>query len=116
MEIKIIENPISRQEIKELAEKWYGNLLKGAIDLKNEQVALGGEWHIEALEMPVEKGGNKDDIWGFNILVNEPVDKAFEYHSLVNIKPGLNHKSQEIQIPEIREKIYDIVSKKIIWE
>jgi hypothetical protein len=115
MEIKIIEKSISRPDLQELSRHWYGGLLKGAIDLKNEKIALGGEWHIEALELLVLNGGNKDDIWGFNILVDEPMEKAFEYHSLVNIKPIHNHKSQEIQFPEIREKIYNIVSKKIIW-
>ena len=115
MDIRIITDPISRDELRALASKWYGTLLKGVVDIDRETVALGGEWHIDASEILVRDGSRADNVWGFNILVNEPVTTAFEYHSLINLKPAKNHRAMEISDPELRKKIFSIVSKKIIW-
>ena len=116
MSIRIIIESISKQELQELANVWYGTLIKGAVDVENETVALGGDWHIDACEVLTGKGSHKDNVWGFNILMTEDgLENAFEYNSMINIKPVHNHKQMEIGPDELRQKIFEIVSQKIIW-
>ena len=113
--ILVIDSQINRKDLQELASNWYGHLLKGAVDIQNNLVALGGEWHIDACNVLTDLGGNKETIWGFNILVNENPEVAFEYHSLINLKPSQNHRNMEITDENLRKTIFELVSKKIIW-
>ncbi|MCE9585153.1 hypothetical protein K8Q94_00830 [Candidatus Nomurabacteria bacterium] len=41
IKIKILENKISIDEVKKLADFWYGTMIKGAVDIENGRVALG---------------------------------------------------------------------------
>jgi hypothetical protein len=116
MSIRIITESISREDLQELANIWYKTLIKGAVDIESGLVALGGEWHIDACEVLTSSGSNKDNVWGFNILMSErSPENAFEYHSMINIKPIHNHKNMEIEFEDVRNKVFEIVSQKVIW-
>ena len=46
METTIIKSPITRFELKKIAEEGFGDLVKGAVDIEQGIMALGGEMHI----------------------------------------------------------------------
>ena len=45
MKIKVIKDNISKAELTDLAKPFYGNMIKGVIDIENEIIAFGGEYH-----------------------------------------------------------------------
>jgi hypothetical protein len=47
MEIKIINNPITKTELKKIAEDGFGDLIKAAVDIKQGIMAVGGELHMD---------------------------------------------------------------------
>jgi hypothetical protein len=50
---------------------------------------------------------------GHQFYPGMPEDEFIEFDSLINIRPSQNNKSRDVQNPEIRKKIIDIVSKRI---
>ncbi len=113
MNIKIINDEITTKEIAEIAKEFYGTMIKGVVDIKDKVVALGGEYHIDANLVLLEKGSKQSNIWGFNINFTEPKDSEswIEYISLINIRPLQNNRGMEIENQEIRQKMRKILEK-----
>ena len=67
MNIVILDHKISTEEVKKLADFWYGTMIKGTVDIELGRVGLGGDYHIESSEMLTASGSKFEDVWGFNI-------------------------------------------------
>ena len=48
MNIKIVTEPITRAEAKEIAKEFYVEMVKGVVDVEKGIIALGGEYHMDA--------------------------------------------------------------------
>jgi hypothetical protein len=112
MEIKILDSKISIDEVKDLANFWYGTMIKGAVDVELGKVAIGGDYHIEDAELLSENGSKFNDIWGFNIRFEENPDGVLEWDSMVNIKPNLGNKNRGVG-EEVAKKGEEIIRKYI---
>ena len=116
MTIQVYEENIPLDEIVEISKEYYFPMIKGVIDIKNEIVALGGEYHMDANMVLLEKGLQQSNIWGFNIATdkyNTNEEEYLEYTSFINIRPIVNNKGMFIQDEEIRKKIKNIIHKKL---
>ena len=114
-ELHIIENPITRVELKKIAEERFGDLVKAAIDIEQEIMAVGGEFHMdEQTTLFEEKGSKQYNVWGINIYPDEIGEGFVEFDSLINLKPNQGNRTRSIQDPAIRDKIISIVKKLII--
>ena len=107
--IVILNNKVSIEEVKKLADFWYGTMIKGAVDIEGGRVALGGDYHIEDSELLTSTGSKFEDIWGFNIRFEENPDGVLEFDSMVNIKPNFGNRSRNISDKEIIKKATDII-------
>ena len=114
--IKILDHKIDVEEVKKLADLWYGTMIKGAVDIEIGRVALGGDYHIEDSELLTSTGSKFEDIWGFNIRFEENPDGVLEFDSMVNIKPNLGNRSRNISNDEIIKKATEIIYKFIIFK
>ena len=114
-ELHIIENPIMRAELKKIAEERFGDLVKAAVDIEQEIMAVGGEFHMDEQTLLFEeKGSKQQNVWGLNIYPDETGDGFIEFDSMINLKPNQGNRSRSIQDPAIRERIILIVKKLII--
>ncbi len=113
MEIKIVKEKISLDEIKKIANESYGEMTKAVVDAKREIMAVGGELHSDSAEKLFEDGSDSHDLWGINIYPWKPKGELIEYNSLINIKPVAGNRSMDIEIPEIKERIKIIVENLI---
>ncbi len=109
--IKILDKKMSIEEVKILADLWYGSMIKGAVDIERGRVALGGDYHIEDSELLTSTDSKFEDVWGFNIRFEENPDGVLEFDSMVNIKPNSGNRSRSIQNEEIVKKATDIIHK-----
>lgn len=113
-ELHIIENPITRAELKKIAEERFGDLVKAAVDVEQEIMAVGGEFHMdEQVALFEEKGSKQQNVWGINIYPDDTGDGFIEFDSLINLKANQGNRSRNIEDPTIREKIISIVKKLI---
>jgi Protein of unknown function (DUF5674) len=88
----------------------YENYIKGAVDIKLKKLALGGQWHVDAEKLLLDNGSVSQDCWGFNILF----DGGIEYNSMINIKPQLGNKLNDIQDEKIKNQIDEILKGYIL--
>lgn len=110
MIIKIIEKPITRAEVRDIAKEWYGNMIKGVADIERDIIALGGEWHMDANTKLLEHGSKQNTVWGFNFY---PDEDRIEYTSLINIRPTQNNRRLEVQDEELKRKMERVIRKLI---
>ena len=115
MNPKLLRKKISREEFNQIMEENFGNIAKVDVDIKNEILTIGGEWHSEGDELlSKEEGYSRENVWGVNFYPWNPPEKRIEYISLINVKPNFGYKSMEIQDKEIKEKIRKVIEKLLL--
>lgn len=114
-EIRIIKNPITKAELKRIAKERFGDLVKGAVDIEQEFMALGGELHIdEAVILNEQCQSQSNNLWGINLYPDKLGEDFIEFDSMINLKPSLGNRTRSIDNQEIREQIKKIVNKLIL--
>ena len=113
MNIKIVEDPIPLEELRELASEFYVSMIKGVVDIEKEVVAFGGEYHMDANRILLENGSQQSDVWGFNVELDRPRDSWIEYVSLINIRPLAGNRDMEVQDKAIRARMRHLIDSKI---
>jgi len=111
-EIKIIKSKISLDELKEIANERFGDMVKGVVDIKNGIMALGGEMHADEEAVLLNENSKQEDLWGINLYPDMFEDEDFvEFDSMINIRPGQGNRSRGVEDEEIRKQILEIVKK-----
>ncbi|MBU1015133.1 hypothetical protein KKI17_01680 [Patescibacteria group bacterium] len=114
MQVHIIKEPITREELKRIAQERYGDLVKAAVDVEKEIMAVGGELHIDEENALIEEEDSKGGhVWGINLYPGESGERFIEFDSVINLKPGLGNRSRDVDNLEIRRKLITIVQKLI---
>ncbi|MFH0755408.1 MAG: DUF5674 family protein [bacterium] len=111
MKIKIINKKITNSELRELAKDFYGEMIKGVVDIEREILSMGGEYHIDANMVLIKNKSKQENIWGFNWYFDKIADEQIEYISLINIRPAQNNRVMEIQDKTLRDKMKSIILK-----
>lgn len=115
MEIRIIKDPISKSELRNIAEERFGDLVKAAVDIEQEIMAVGGELHIDEEVLLIERERSRqENIWGINMYPDNSGDDFIEFDSMINLKPAFGNRSRGINDPKIREKVIAVVKKLVI--
>lgn len=110
MNIRILTNKISANDLKDFSKNWYPNFLKGCVDLELRKVAIGGDYHIESAQVLVNEGGNGEYIWGFNIRFKDDGINIIEFDSMVNIKPKINN-TRTILSEDLKNEISELINE-----
>lgn len=108
MEIKIIRDKISLAELQELAREGFGDMVKVVVDVEKEIMAVGGELHADGEQELLNQGSSQKNLWGVNLYPFESTDKQIRFESLINIRPGQNNRSMEIQDEELKKRVADV--------
>ena len=111
--IKIINEPIKLQDLKDTAKATFGNLIKAVVDIENGKMALFGELHSDEEAMLIEKGSKQVNLWGINIYPLLTGEDRIEFDSMINLRPSQNNMSRGVDDPKIQKSIITIVNKLI---
>jgi hypothetical protein len=114
MEIIIIKNPITRFELKKIAQEGFGDVVKGAVDIERGIMALGGEMHMDEQMMLIERENSKTEfVWGINLYPEKEGSDFIEFDSMINLKPAFGNRTRAVDNLETQKKIIEIVNKLI---
>ncbi len=80
--------------------------VKLAVDIQRGILVGSGEMHADCEEMLIDDGSQQVDTWGADW---DPFKRQVTYESLINIRPRQNNRSMEIQDPNTRKRIDEIV-------
>ena len=107
----ILNNPISRAELKEYAAKTFGDMIKCVADVDKGLLAIDADLHADLERMLLENGSEQASLWGFNLYPEETGDDFIEYDSLINIRYWQGNPSRDVLDKAVRQKIVSIVEK-----
>ena len=114
MDIKIIKDHISINELKIMAKEGFGDVIKSVVDIRQEIMAVGGELHADEEVLLMEETESKrQDTWGINLYLEKTGDDFIEFDSMINLKPHYGNRSRGVEDSQIRDKIKKIVNKLI---
>lgn len=111
--MKIIEDKILVEELRELAKNMFGNLVKAVVDVDKKIMAIGGELHADEEALLVERGSKQRNLWGINIYPDIEGDNQIEFDSMINLKPSQGNRSRGVENFDMQKNIIKIVNNLI---
>ena len=89
-------------------------MIKCVADIRLGLLALDADLHADLEQMLLKNGSAQENLWGFNLWVEEAREDFIEYDSLINIRSWQGNPSRDVLDPEVRGKIRQIVEQFII--
>ncbi len=114
MNIQIIRDTITQDELRQIGKEFYQTMIKGVVDIEKKIIVFGGEYHMDANVVLLEDGSKQKNIWGFNVYFDKSRDNWIEYTSLINIRPLQENYDMEVSDGNIRSVMKEIINSKII--
>ena len=106
--IKVVELPITLNDLRQIAKQTFGDMIKIVVDLEKRIMAVGGELHADEEAMLLDQGSEQKNLWGANIYVNQPRESWFEFDSMINIRPSQGNRSRNIADENVRKQVSEI--------
>lgn len=105
------DQPISLEEIRELAKTRFGDMVKGVIDLRRHVLLLDADLHADQEAELLAEGSTQRDLWGINLYPDLPDDDWLEFDSMINLRPSFGNRSRGVDDHATREAIRDFVGR-----
>jgi hypothetical protein len=105
--IHVVRSHATAQQITEMLATLEG-YIKLAVDVERGILAGGGAMHVDWESVLLDDGSVQEDVWGADWY---PSSQQVAYESLINIRPRQGNRSLEVNDPEIRSRIAEIVSR-----
>ena len=112
--IQIIAAPITRDQLQQIANETFGDLVKAVVDTRRHVMAVGGELHADEEALLLESGSNQSDLWGINLYPSQHGESMLEFDSMINVRPSQRNRSRTVEDATIRATIVDLVQKLIV--
>jgi hypothetical protein len=107
---------ITIAELKSMAEKMYGNLVKTDVDIAQKVIIVDMEMHADGEAYLLENGSKQTDLWGINLYPEKfGSDEFVEFDSMINLKPRQNNLTRDVSDAAVRAKIIAII-KDVVHE
>ena len=114
MAIKIIENPIKKAELIQIASEQFGDFVKAVVDIDKKIMAIGGEMHADEEALLITQGSKQEKLWGVNLYPERHDEEFIEFNSMINLRPSQGNRSRGVESEEIRNQIRAVIKKLII--
>ncbi len=102
----LIREPVTHEQIDQMAQEFYGLRIKLAVDVAREILAGGGALHYDCEQVLLTDGSQQQDVWGADWY---PTTRIVEYDSLINLRPQQGNRSTELLDLRLRAKIKAII-------
>ena len=105
---------ITVAELSAMAERMFGGLVKAVVDVERGVLVVDADLHVDEEQYLLEEGSLQVDIWGINLHPAKYGSDGFiEFDSMVNIRPRQQNASRNVEDPEIRRLILELVLRKV---
>jgi hypothetical protein len=111
MEIRVIRDTVSRDELTEIAKQQFGDMVKAVVDVEQGIMAIGGELHSDEEAILLDQGAAQRHLWGINLYPDKPPTEWIEFDSMINVRPSGGNRSRYVESQETREVITRIVNR-----
>lgn len=111
MEMRIVLDAISRDELTEIAKQQFGDMVKAVVDVDRGIMAIGGELHSDEEAILLDHGSQQRHLWGINLYPDKPVGEWIEFDSMINVRPSAGNRSRNVESQDLRDTITRIVDR-----
>lgn len=109
--MRILNEKIEQGDLVNSKAVFDGPMVKGAVDIKRNLLAIDADLHADLEKLLLEDGSRQDDVWGINLWYEDEDEDLIEFDSLINVRPRQNNRSRDVEDPAIRQKIIEVVQK-----
>lgn len=109
--MKILDDIITVEELKEIAKNNFGSLVKAVVDVEKKLIAIDAELHSDLEALFIENNSKQENLWGINLYPDIEDEDFLEFDSMINIRPNQGNKSRSVDSIEIQKEIINIVNK-----
>lgn len=109
--MKVLDKIIGIEELKRVAADKFGDLVKAAVDVDRQLIAIDAELHSDLEALLLENGSKQSSLWGINLYPGLGGDDFVEFDSMINMRPSQDNMSRGVDNQAIREKIIAIVNQ-----
>jgi hypothetical protein len=107
----IVRQPISLVELKAMAARSFGDLVKAVVDVERGIISLDAELHSDEEAQLLEDGSEQQHLWGINLYPDVEGEGWVEFDSVMNIRPWQDNRSRGVEDSQLRAKIVQVVSR-----
>jgi len=111
--MEIINDKISIEELKRIAQDIFGNLVKAVVDIEKRIMVVGGELHADEETLLIENGSEQKNLWGINLYPEIKNEDWIEFDSMINLRPSQENRSRGVDNSETQKIIIEIVNSLI---
>jgi hypothetical protein len=111
VDIRIVQDPITRNELIEMAKQQFGDMVKAVVDVEQGIMALGGELHSDEEAILLDQGSAQRNLWGINLYPNNRDPQWIEFDSMINVRPSGGNRSRYVESGEVRHAVTKIVNR-----
>lgn len=111
MSMTIVEQAITKTELRELAKERFGDMVKAVVDIARGIMAVGGELHADEEALLLEHGSKQENLWGINFYPDNSRDEWIEFDSMINIRPSQGNRSRSVENHSVRKSILEVIEK-----
>lgn len=108
-DIIIFRTPITREEVRKVADETFGDFVKAVVDVEKKIMAIGSELHADAEALLLQDGSQQQNLWGINLYPAQTGDDWLQFDSMINIRPSQGNRSRGVEDPATQEKIRAVV-------
>jgi len=112
--MKIVQEKISIDELKDMAKNMFGDLVKAVVDVEKKIMVVEAGLHSDEEGLLLQNGSQQQNLWGINLYPEKQDDSWIEFDSMINLRPTQENRSRGIENPKIRKKIIEIVNKLVL--
>ena len=109
----IIREALPFEDLKQMAARMFGDLVKAVVDVDRELLAVDAELHADLEALLLQDGSAQRSLWGINLYPEAQADQFIEFDSMINMRPSQANRSRGVEDEAIRRKIVAIVEKRI---
>lgn len=106
-----LDDPISIDDLKQLARNRFGDLVKGVVDLRRAVMLLDADLHADEEAELLAGGAAQTDLWGINLYPGLEGPDWLEFDSMINLRPSFGNRSRGVDDPATQAAIRDLIQR-----
>ena len=110
----ILDTPITRDVLKGIAERSFGDMVKAVVDVKRELVAIDAELHSDLEAELLVDGSSQENLWGINFYPDLEGSEFLEFDSMINMRPSRGNMSRGVDDGTIQRAIIQIADRWVV--
>jgi Protein of unknown function (DUF5674) len=79
MRLATSDDPVTMDELRTMANRYFGELVKGVVDLARGVLLLEADMHADQEAELLKQGSAQRDLWGINLYPELPASEWLEF-------------------------------------